>query len=249
MDRVKGDPWQPLGAALLDFHRGDGSASLLVRSDVWEDEVTPVAAYYRPGHVPLPDLERSALAACTGRVLDIGAGGGRHSLELQRLGHEVHAIDCCEQAITIMRQRGVLSAEHTDVYRLRASRPAFDTLLLLMNGLGLVGTIEGLHAFFEVAHELLADGGQIVCDSADLAIAVADEADPTVDRAAKSRYPGEVEFRLHYGDHEGERYPWLFIDPVTLALHCADAGFETEVLCHGDRGAYLACIRRRPGRT
>jgi len=249
MGRVNVDPWLPLGAALLDFHRGDDSASLLVRSDMWEDEVTPAAAYYRPDEVPLPELERRALAACRGRVLDIGAGAGRHSLELQRLGLEVHAIDCCEQAITIMRERGVLRAEHTDVRHLGPTRPTYDTLLLLMNGLGLVGTLDGLFRFLEIAAELLSEDGQIVCDSADLAIAVADDAELMVVHDADRRYPGEVEFRLRYGEQEGERYPWLFVDPTTLALHSAAAGFDAEVLCRGERGAYLACLRRQSGRT
>ena len=67
--------------------------------------MTPVAAYYRPDHEPLPRLEQEALAACRGRVLDAGAGGGRHSLELQRAGVEVHAVDCNREPVAVMRER------------------------------------------------------------------------------------------------------------------------------------------------
>ena len=37
-------------------------------------------------------LERTALQMATGRILDVGAGSGCHSLTLQEAGKEVHAI-------------------------------------------------------------------------------------------------------------------------------------------------------------
>lgn len=41
----------------------------------------------------MPLLERTALQLATGKILDVGAGSGCHSLALQEAGKDVHAID------------------------------------------------------------------------------------------------------------------------------------------------------------
>jgi len=57
-------------------------------------------------------------------------------------------------------------------------------------------------------------------------------------------YPGEVEYRLTYGDFEGEPYPWLFVDPVTLADRARAAGLRSEVVARGARGSFLARVSK-----
>lgn len=234
--------WGPLGPALLDFHRGDVDAEIVVTSDLWEDESTPVAAYYRPDHEPLPELELRALECCRGRVLDLGAGAGRHALELQHTGHEVVAIDLLPEAVQIMSERGVTDARRGGIDGVEGER--FDTIVMLMHGLGIVGTLHGLGLLFERLPEILEPGGTLVCDSADLA-AVLREESPTLleELLTPNRYLGEVEFGLRYKDLDGARYPWLFIDPQTLEIIANAAGLDIEIVHHGDRGAFVAVLR------
>ena len=225
--------WLPLGRALLAYHRGDHDAIFMVRSTVWEDEPTPAADYYRPDEQALPSLERHALAQCYGRVLDIGAGAGRHALEVQKRGLDVIAIDISPDAVCIMEERGVRDARCIDFPDF--DDPPIDTILLLMHGIGVVGTLDGLENFLVWASSVLNKGGQILCDSADLEIAVAE----SLTRSDDS-YSGEVTFRCDFTDIEGASYPWLFIDPETFDFHARTAGFDFEILERGDRGIYLA---------
>lgn len=245
MTPVHVGPWEPMGRALLDYHRGRRNGRLEIRSDLWEDERVPVADYYRPAEASLPEIERRALARCRGRVLDGGAGAGRHALELARRGLEVVAVDVDPDAVAVARGRGVPDCRCGDLFELGGER--FDTVLLMMHGLGVVGDIAGLGRFLERLPEVLAAGGQLLCDSADLAVSV-DPDDLEAFRLANGagRYAGEVRFQLAYDDLEGEWYPWLFVDPETLRLLAAAAGFATEVVARGDRGAYLARLTAAP---
>lgn len=236
-----GRRWGPLGQALLDFHRGATTARIIVRTDLWHDESTPVEDFYRPDEQPLPELETNALELCRGRTLDLGAGAGRHALELQRRGIEVIAVDVAPEAIDVMRKRGVADARCGDLDVVADER--FDTIVLLMHGIGLVGDLEGLARFFEQARCHLEDDGQIICDSADLGIVMPEQFEEGLDEwRSGGLYPGEVEFRLSYGELEGEPYPWLFVDPATLIDRAGAAGLRAEVVTRGARGSFLARI-------
>ena len=57
-------------------------------------------------------VDRWALDQCRGRVLDIGAGGGRAAIELQRRGHVVVPLDSSLGAANVCRMQGVQSERH-----------------------------------------------------------------------------------------------------------------------------------------
>ena len=234
-----GQSWAPLGRALLDYHHGDTTARFVVHSDLWDSEITAAEEYYRPLHLELSEIEQRALSLCRGRVLDLGAGAGRHALELQERGHEVTAVDVSTDAVEVMRRRGVRDARCGDLSAVSGEQ--YDTVLLLMHGIGLVGTLDGLAAFLDATRSVLQKGGRVLCDSADLALAL-----PSARSAGVGgSYLGEVEFRLVYRDLEGRPYPWLFVDPRTLARFAAAAGYDCEICARGGRGAYLARLTRR----
>ncbi len=236
--------WGPLGRALLDFHRGATTARISVHTDLWHVEATPVEEFYRPDDQPLPELERVALDLCRGRTLDLGAGAGRHALELQHRGLEVTALDVAAEAVEVMRERGVSDARCGGLECVAGER--FDTILLLMHGIGLVGTLSGLDDFLDRTRLYLQADGQLVFDSADLGIVMPEHFEEGLDAwRAGGDYPGEVDYRLSYRGLEGDPYPWLFVDPFTLADRADAAGLRFEVAAWGPRGAYLARISTR----
>jgi len=235
--------WAPLGRALADYHRGLRKSHFIVHSDLWDDEPTPVETYYRPDHLPIPELELRALSLCRGRVLDLGAGAGRHALELQARGFDVTALDISHDAVAVMRQRGVRDARCGNLGGLEEE--SFDTILLLMHGIGIVGTLDGLAAFLAEAKNVMSLEGRIVCDSADLTMVLPSLADSTGRADSHStHYPGEVEFRLTYGSLEGQPYPWLFVDPLTLKRYARAVGYRSTVACLGARGTFVAVLEQ-----
>ena len=82
----------PMGAAIADYWKHGKAARLQVFSSQFDEDEIPVRELFRTDK-QMPLLERTALQLATGRVLDVGAGSGCHSLTLQERGLEVEAID------------------------------------------------------------------------------------------------------------------------------------------------------------
>lgn len=230
--------WEPLAAALADRHRGTTAPPpLVVRSDLWHDEEVDPDDYYRRCGALRP-LEERALIRCRGRVADLGAGAGAPALALQRRGLSVVALEAAAPIAAIATERGVRDVVRGDLSCLADG--SVDTVLMLMNGIGIAGTLDGLDRLLAAARRVLRPGGAVVCDSADLRTEIG-----PLGRWGRRGYHGEVRFQLVYGDTVGEPYRWLFVDPRTLRRHARRAGFAPRVEEWGRRGSFVAVLRRR----
>ena len=234
------DPWIPLELALRAHVDGDAGAFVWVEADDGTREKLPAAHFFR-SQDELPAVEATALTLCEGSVLDAGAGAGSHALILQARGFDVTALDASAAAVEIMRRRGVRRAVLGDVFT-HAGKPV-DTLLLMMNGIGLAGTMAGLDRFLERARDLVKPGGQILFDSSDLRRSsdLLEQAGIRM-RRRSGRYFGEVTFRMTYRGRMGAFFPWLFVDPGTLAMRCRRFGWESRVAFEEESGDYLARV-------
>jgi SAM-dependent methyltransferase len=231
---VKLPSWAPHGAALRDYLAGRLDADVLVRDEDGEEERTPAKVFFRTPE-EFSALDHAALDLCRGRILDVGAGAGCHSLALQARGLRVTALDVAPEAVDVMRRRGVLDARCGDVFSFAGER--FDTLLILMNGIGLVGTLARLDGFLLEVHRLLSDDGQILLDSFDPG---------APDSGRGSRYVGEMRFQLEYRGMRGAYYDFLFLDLETLRRHARGAGWTCESIWQEDEGHYLARLSETP---
>lgn len=230
--------WYPHGLAIRDYHQGDTDAEIKVHTADGDVTIYPVSIYFRkPGQ--LSDGDEFAISLCRGRILDVGAGAGNISLVLQQLGHEVTALDIAPHVIEVMRERGVLDTRQGDIYEF--SDEQYDTLLLLMNGIGFVGNLDGLDRFFQHAHKLLKPDGQIIFDSSDLFYAEIDEGL----QVPGYQYHGEIWYQLEYKQFRGKPYPWLYLDPDTMRMHAQEAGWEAQVLFEGVEGYYVARLQKK----
>lgn len=235
---LESEPWKPHGLALLDYCNGATSASILVQADNGEEERVPIHVFFRDPS-EFSALEGAALDLCRGRVLDVGAGAGCHSLVLQDRKLSVCAIDVAPEAVEVMRKRGVIDARCADIFSFEAE--PFDTLLLMMNGVGLVGNLFGLRRFLRKAHRLLKTEGQILLDSYDpgwTGDPGGCEAQDAPLRGGQSL--GEMRFQLEYLGRKGPPLEWLFLDSRTLAEEAGKAGWSCEVIWQEEEGHYLA---------
>jgi SAM-dependent methyltransferase len=224
-----------LGRAIAAYHF-EGSKHKLWVHDTHGPKVEMQVKIYFRNAAEMPDLELMALSLCKGKVLDIGAGAGSHALYLQEKGFDVQAIDIAEEAVRVMQDRGVRHAKTQDIFALKS--PKFDTLLLLMNGIGLVQNIDGLKRFLQCAASLLKKGGQLLFDSSDVAY-LYEEGIP-----ALTHYYGEVQCCYEYRKQQSDWFTWLYIDQQTLKAIAASMGWHTEILMVDETDQYLARLTR-----
>lgn len=212
----------------------------MIKVHTVDGEVTPYPAelFFRE-YEDFGIFDELACHHAQGRVLDVGAGVGCISLFLQQMGLEVTALEISPDAVEVMQKMGVEDARCGDFFDqkvLGVGMERWDTILLLMNGIGFVGKLAGLDRFLERCKQLLRPGGQIVFDSSDLALA---DLDPVDFRGAESTYQGEVWYQLEYKGIKGEPYYWLYVDQLTLQRHATAAGYAFTLLEEAEEGYYL----------
>lgn len=225
-----------IGAAIQAFMQGETGAQIVVESNITEDDVMDAAYLFRT-FKEMPELEQLALAQCTGAVLDVGAGAGCHSLVLQQRNINITALDISEGAVAALRERGVKNVLQQDVFQLEGIR--FDTMLLLMNGIGIAGDLYGLTRFLNHAKKLLKPGGQVLLESSDI-LYMYEEEDGSVLLDLNAGYYGEITYNMRYKDHESGYFKWLFIDAAILEDYAVESGYDFELLYEGEFGNYLA---------
>ena len=214
----------PMGAAIADYFKRHKADRLRVFSSQFDEDEIPVEELFRT-EKQMPLLERTALQMATGKILDVGAGSGCHSLTLQEAGQEVHAIDISPLSVEVMKQRGV-------------------RILMLMNGSGIIGKLENLPDFFRKMKLLLRPGGCVLMDSSNLSY-LFEEEDGSIVIDLAGDYYGEVDFQMQYKNVKGDSFDWLYIDFQTLSLYAAENGFTAKLVKEGTHYDYLAKLSRQ----
>jgi len=235
---VDPDALIPHGLALEAYFAGDTAAEVIVHREDGIVERLPTAWFFRTAEAFTP-IENAALARCQGRILDIGAGAGIHSLVLQSRGLSVTAIDVSPQAVEVMVRRGVRDARVADIFEFQGG--PFDTLLMLGHGIGMAETLAGMDVFLGRARRLASPDGQLWIHSLDVQ-RTNDPRHLAYHEATRQsgRYLGEVRFRFEFRGRRGGLCTWLHVDPRTLAEHAQRMGWRCETVVQFDNGEHLS---------
>lgn len=226
----------PMGTAIYDYYKTGKAGKLIVMSSQFEDDEMPVDALFR-GYDEMPAVEKHALNLAEGRILDVGAGSGCHSVVLKSMGKECVAIDISALSVEVMKERGV-DGRLINFYDEKFTEK-FDTILMLMNGSGIIGKLENMPQFFAKAKELLKPGGCILMDSSDLCYLYEDE-DGSMEIDLADEYYGLIDYKMQYEDVVGNWFDCLYIDYETLSFYANENGFNIELITEGNHYDYLA---------
>lgn len=228
----------PYGKAISAYINGKKGEEIIVHSDMCDDDVMPVDYLFRTFD-EMPKIERVALSMCKGKILDVGACAGVHAQYLVDKGFQVTTLDTSKGAVEYQKSIG-LSAHHQDFYLFKET--GFDTLLWMMNGIGIAGTLANLENTLLKAKERLSPGGIMLCDSTDIKYLYEDdEGGFWVD--LNTNYYGEFQFKNEYDGVESEEFNWLYVDYEKLKEAATNVGLEIRLVIE-DGYSYLAELKR-----
>lgn len=149
----------------------------------------------------------------------------------------VTGIDVSEGAIAVSKLRGLRRTHQVPILDFKLG--TFDTILLLMNGTGIFGTLEQASIYLLHLKKLLKNGGQILIDSSDLQY-MYDATEEGGIWVPADRYYGELEFTMTYKSIASEPFPWLYLDERLFHALAMENGFQFELIAKGDHFDYLA---------
>ena len=225
----------PMGYAIADNYSKGKAGRLRVFSSQFDEDEIPVGQLFRTFD-EMPVLEQKALELAQGKILDCGAGSGCHALALQDMSKDVDAIDISPRSVEVMQKRG---NQHTYCVNLFDDNflHRYDTILMLMNGSGIIGKLENMGTFFSKMKLLLNPGGCIYMDSSDLRYLFEDE-DGSLLVDLAGGYYGEIDFQMQYKQVKGEPFDWLYVDFQTLSYYAQENGFKAELVQEGEHYDY-----------
>ena len=226
----------PLGKALGDYRRGERDAAVRVHIAGEPSETLRMSYFFRtPSRMGI--IDRAALAETRGRVLDVGAGVGAHALPLQRRGHDVTALELLPEAVRVLESRGLADVREGSLWSFQPG-DRYQTVLALMNGTALAGTLGGLEPLLGSLRRLVARDGRLLLDST----RVGDECQEEEGSDPEKCGSCELHYQLEYRDERGPPFPQLFVHPRLLAAIAAGCGWRCEVIARQGR-RYLARMR------
>lgn len=229
----------PIGRAVYDYHFNSINQPVIVHSDDFDDDQIETS-YLSRSYKQMPVLEKKAMNLCRGRVLDVGACAGAHSVYLQGKGFDVTALETSELCCQVLNDRKLTNVINQDIFKFSGQK--FDTILLLMNGTGIAGSLDGLDILLFHLKTLLNADGQILIDSSDLIFLFEEEDGSALIDISAGKYYGELTFQTEYKSWISQPFPWLYVDINNMENAVEKNGMKIKKLFKGQHYDYLAQI-------
>lgn len=218
-----------MGTAMVNYFKKNDNTPIRVFINKSEEPEMYPSVFFRTYRSMLK-YEKTALKVVTGKVLDLGCGAGCHTLYLQNKGFDVSAVEVSKKSASVAVAQGGKNVINEDWRNLNLKN--FDTVLVLMNGMGLAESPNELKLLFRKLKSFLTETGSILIDSTDVTYAKADW--PMLD----SEYFGKVQFELKYKG-KTQCFPWLFVDFETAIQTAKSVKLNVEVMERARNGHFL----------
>lgn len=226
------------GKAMYDFQTNNSPEDIITETSISEEDEMSVDYLFR-SYDEMPKLEQKALQLAFGKVLDVGCGAGSHSLSLQNDRNlDVISIDISEKAIETCKLRGVKNAKVQNILDFEGEK--FDTIILLMNGVGIFGKLDNCNKYLSKLKSLLNPDGQILLDSSDIIYMFDEDEDGGKWIPSHNDYYGELVFNISYKGEKEDAFDWLYLDYNTLQNAAISNGLKCELVLEGEHYDYLA---------
>ncbi|MEW6407692.1 MAG: class I SAM-dependent methyltransferase [Patescibacteria group bacterium] len=239
------------GKFLNDYSKNKKVVYFIRRDDGFFNKAQDVKIYFSK-YREWKKSEKEILKYVRGKVLDIGAGAGRHSLYLQNKGFKVWALDISPGAVKLMQKRGIKNVVLMDLRKLNFPKNYFDTTLLMFNNFGLAGSVRQTRKFLKNLYKITTPRGRIIA---------------TIRNPYKTKNPkhlayhqknikagkpaGLIKIRIEYKKEKGNWFLILMVSPSELEKLLLGTGWKILKIIEERDGTYGVVLKKfstRPGR-
>jgi SAM-dependent methyltransferase len=229
---------------LLDAFEHGSAVEIVEREDGFISASRIGSELYLAPFRRWPAHQRQAMRFVRGRVLDVGAGGGRVAVHLQKRGAKVVSIDVSPGAIEVCRRRGVKDARELGIDDIDESVGAIDTIVMLGNNFGLFGSRTKAKRLLRRFHRLTTERGRIVAETRDVH-ATGDPVHLEYQRrnVERGRLPGQIRIRVRYGRAATPWFDYLMVSRDELEHILEGTGWRLARTIDSD-DMYVAVIDR-----
>jgi SAM-dependent methyltransferase len=191
-----------------------------------------------------PSHTRRALRFARGRVLDVGAGGGRVALHFQQKGHEVVAIDVSPGAVEVCRRRGIRDARVMRIEDVDESLGTFDTVVMYGNNLGLLSSRTKAPRILRRLAKITSESARIIGECLDPYATDNPKHLAYHERnRRRGRMGGQIRIRVRYEDIATPWFDYLFLSEEELRGVLDGTGWRLSRVFQGER-TYVAVIEK-----
>ncbi len=232
------------GLEIFDYFKHGIGCEIVERDDGFIDISSGPAAYFTEYKDWGPHL-RKAIGYARGRVLDVGCGAGRHSLYLQKKGHDVLGIDVSPLAVRVTKLRGVRKARVMPVTRVTSRLGKFDTILMFGNNFGLFESRKRAGWLLGRFRTVTSENARIIVESGDpYRTTNRCHLDYHKLNRRRGRMPGQTRLRVRYKTCATPWFDYLLVSPDEMRELVDGTGWKVTRVFRSRGPAYSAVIER-----
>jgi SAM-dependent methyltransferase len=203
------DTFHNLGGGYDIIEREDGHFTLNGDSNAYTEEFP----YWS-------DIQKEASVLIQGKTLDIGCGGGKHSLHFQNSGLDIWGMDNSPLGLEICRTRGLNQTILCDIANFNKSViRELDTVFLWGNNFGLLQNETLARRFFIEAHQFCNKDAKILVETLDpygKAFDFEDDKNYIQNNLLNGRLGGQIRVRVRYRAFVTPWRDYLFVSKSEL---------------------------------
>jgi len=234
------------GQEIFDYFKGNTGVREVVERDDGFIEAYDGPRGYLSQYKDWPAHESTGLRYARGRVLDIGCGAGRHSLYLQKKGHDVLGIDISPQAVRVSKERGLDDVRLMSIDQLGPRLGKFDTILMLGNNFGLFQNRLKAQRLLRRLLSLTSPRARIIAQSRDIYSRPIDRAHRRYHEMnrRRGRMPGQVRIRVRYHQYATPWFDYLLVSKKEMKHILDGTGWKVVRFIKSQDPRYIAIIER-----
>jgi SAM-dependent methyltransferase len=241
------DSQDAYGHQLYDFFKGRNVVEVVERDDGLIDPSETLPKYYLSEHRDWTLRERQAVQYVKGRVLDIGCGGGRWSLYLQKRGHDVLGIDISPLAVKVRKLRGLRNVKVKSISEVDSRSGRFDTILMMGNNFGLFGRPKQARQLLKRFYHMTSPDALIIAESLDIYKRPLDPVHREYQawNRRRGRTPGQARIRIRYRRYATPWFDYLLVSRPEMKALIQDTGWKIKRFIVSKRSpAYIGIIEK-----